>query len=113
MANRKRGSVITFHVSDEERNLIADKMAAAGIVNREAYLRKMALGGYVVHMDLTSVKEMTRLLSNATNNLNQIAKRANETHNIYESDIIDLQANYERLWGQAAEILRLLSKAQK
>jgi hypothetical protein len=113
MANRKRGSVITFHVSDEERELIAEKMAAAGISNREAYLRKMALGGYVVHMDLSSVKEMTRLLSNAANNLNQIAKRANETRSIYESDIKDIQADYERLWTQAAEILRLLAKPQK
>ncbi len=113
MPNRKRASVVTFHVTTEEKNLIADKMAAAGIINREAYLRKMALGGYVVHMDLSSVKEMTRLLSNATNNLNQVAKRANETRSIYESDIKDLQADYEKLWVQAADILKLLSKASK
>ena len=113
MPNRKRASVVTFHVTTEEKNLIADKMAAAGIINREAYLRKMALGGYVVHMDLSSVKEMTRLLSNATNNLNQVAKRANETRSIYESDIKDLQADYEKLWDQVADILKLLSKASK
>jgi len=54
-------------------------MAAAGIRNREAYLRKMVLDGYILRLDLSEVREMTRLLSNATNNLNQIAKRANET----------------------------------
>jgi hypothetical protein len=84
-------------------------MAAAGIRNREAYLRKMVLDGYILRLDLSDVKEMTRLLSNATNNLNQIAKRANETRNIYESDIKDIQAHYDRLWEQADAILRMLA----
>ena len=88
-------------------------MAAAGISNKEAYLRKMVLDGYILRLDLSDVREMTRLLSNATNNLNQIAKRANETRNIYESDIKDLQTNYERLWEQADAILRSLANIQK
>ena len=112
MPNRKRGTTIKIRLTDEEKDLIAEKMAVAGIANREAYLRRMALGGYVVKLDLSSVKEMTRLLSNATNNLNQIAKRANETRSIFESDIKDIQANYEKLWAQAAEILRLLTKVR-
>jgi hypothetical protein len=88
-------------------------MAAAGIRNREAYLRKMVLDGYIVRLDLTEVREMVRLLSNATNNLNQIAKRANETRSVYESDIRDLRAHYERLWKQAEAILRSLAKIQR
>ena len=110
---RKRDNVISFHVTEKERDLITEKMAAAGIFNREAYLRKMALDGYIIRLDLSSVKEMTRLLSNATNNINQIAKRANETRNIYASDIQDLRAHYDRLWAQADAILRSLANIQK
>ena len=113
MVKRKREIVISFHVTAEERDLIAEKMTAAGIRNREAYLRKMSLDGYVLRLDLSAVKEMTRLLSNATNNINQIAKRANETRSIYESDIQDLQANYDSLWQQTDAILRSLANIQK
>ena len=113
MNNRKREYVVTFHATEQERDLIAEKMAAAGIRNREAYLRKMALDGYVIRLDLSAVKGMTRLLSNATNNLNQIAKRANETRSVYGDDIKDLQAHYDRLWEQAEAILRSLANIQK
>ena len=88
-------------------------MAAAGIRNREAYFRKMIMDGYIVRLDLTEVREMVNLLSNATSNLNQIAKRANDTRNIYESDIRDVQENYEKLWEQAEAILRSLAKIQR
>jgi len=105
--------VITFHASEQERDLISEKMAAAGIRNREAYLRKMCLDGFVLRLDLSDVRLMTRLLSNATNNLNQITKRANETRSIYASDIEDLKAHYDRLWEQADAILRSLANIQK
>jgi len=81
-------------------------MATAGIRNREAYLRKMCLDGYVVRVDFSDVREMVRVLRNATNNLNQVAKRANETRSIYESDIKDLQDNYEKVWLAAEMILK-------
>ena len=113
MAKRKREIVVTFHITEQERDLIAEKMAAAGIRNREAYLRKMSLDGYVLRLDLSAVKEMTRLLSNVSNSMNQIAKRANETRSVYESDIKDLQAHYDSLWGQADAILRSLANIHK
>ena len=105
--------MLNFRVTEKERDLIAEKMAVVGIRNKEAYLRKMSLDGYIIHLDLSAVKEMIRLLSNATNNLNQIAKRANETRSIFESDINDLQANYDQLWEQAESILRSLANIQK
>jgi len=113
MAKRKREIVVRFHVTEQERDLIDEKMTAAGIRNRESYLRKMSLGGYVLKLDLSGVKEMTRLLANVANNINQIAKRANETRSIHESDIKDLQVNYDSLWGQADAILRSLVNIQK
>jgi len=83
------------------------------IRNREAYIRKMVLDGYIVRLDLSDVRKMVQLLSNATSNLNQIARRANETRSVYESDIRDLQANYEKLWEQAEAILRGLAKMKR
>jgi len=111
--NLKRPIHLNIRLTEEERDLIAEKMVAAGIHNREAYLRKMVCDGYIVRLDLTDVREMVRLLSNATSNLNQIAKRANETRSVYESDIRDLQENYDRLWEQAEAILRSLAKIQR
>ena len=93
--------------------MITQKMAAAGIRNKEAYFRKMVLGGYILRLDLSDVREMMRLLSNATNNLNQIAKRVNADGNIFASDIKDIQNNYDRLWEQAGKILLSLANIQK
>ena len=109
MANRARNIRIEFRVSESENNLITEKMQVANIRNREAYLRKMCLDGYVVRVDFSDVREMIRHLRNATNNLNQVAKRANETRSIYETDIKDLQDNYENLWQSAEMILKKLA----
>ena len=97
-------------VDDTERELIELRMEQAGIKNMRAFLLKMAVDGHVIQLDLTGVKEMVRLLSNATNNINQIARRANETGNIYAADIDELRSRYDELWNQAGVILRKLSK---
>jgi len=97
-------------VDDAERELIERRMEQAGIKSMRAFLLKMAIDGHVIQLDLASVKEMTRLLSNATNNINQIARRVNETGNIYAADIDELRSRYDELWGQAGNILRKLSK---
>ena len=104
---------MNFRVTEAERNLIAEKMAAANIRSKEAYLRKMSLDGYVVRLDLGDIRRMVFLLQNATNNLNQIAKRANETRSIYERDIQDLQEQYARLWDSAETIMRSLANMRK
>lgn len=84
-------------------------MEQAGIQNLRAYLLKMALNGRIIHIELDSVREMVRLLSNATNNINQIARKVNGTGSFYASDMDYLRNQYDELWGQAKEILRRLS----
>jgi hypothetical protein len=86
-----------------------EKMKLAGIRNMRAYLLKMAVDGYVLRLDLSDVRDMVFLLRNATNNINQIARRANETRSVYESDIRDLQASYDKLCEQAYGILKKLA----
>ena len=92
-----------------ERDLVRQKMKEAGISNMAAYIRKMAIDGYVVKLDLTDVKEVARLLRINSNNINQYAKRANETGGIYEEDIRDIQRGQEEVWSLLKEILQRLS----
>ena len=112
-SNRGRNNRIVFYLDEAEIALLNEKMETAGIRNREAYIRKMVLDGYIVRLDLADVRKMVWLLSNATNNLNQIARRANQTRSVCESDIRDLQAHYEKLWAQAEAILEGLAKIQR
>jgi len=110
MANRSRSLNVSFRVSEQEREMIEKKMELAGIRSLRAYMLKMAVDGYVVQLDLTGVQEMVSLLRSATNNMNQIARRVNETRNIYAADIEDLNEKYNGLWKQTGGILKKLSE---
>jgi hypothetical protein len=107
--NRKRDIFIRFMVDEAERDLIYKRMEQSGIKSLRAYLLKMACDGRVIHVELDSVKEMCRLLGNATNNINQIARRVNETGYLYAEDIADLKLRCDEIWAQTKEILRRLS----
>ena len=106
---RPRNINMAFRVSAEERELIEQRMEQAGIKNMRAFIVKQAIEGRIIHIELDSVREMIRLLSNATNNINQIARRVNETGSVYTADIEDLRDRYDGLWAQTKEILRRLS----
>jgi alpha/beta superfamily hydrolase len=110
MANRTRNNRIVFRVSDKERDLIEQKMEFTGIQNREAYLRKMAIDGLVVRLDLSDIKDFVPLLGNISNNINQIAKRTNETNNFYKQDVAEIKKNYEKIWDTTRATLRKLSE---
>ena len=100
----EKSEMIKLRISPEERQQIHRKMLDMGVLNRSAYLRKMALDGYCVKLDLQDLKELIRLLRICSNNLNQYAKKANETGSIYLADIQDLQVRLDDLW-QAAKVL--------
>lgn len=109
MANRKRTIRHEFHVTEQEQMLIEQHMTRLGISNLGSYVRKMAIDGYIVKVDLTDVRELIRLLRNATNNLNQIARHANETNIVYPGDIRDIQNHYDLLWDAACRVLEGLT----
>ena len=88
---------------------IRSEWKEAGINNMSAYIRKMAIDGYVIRLDLSDVKEVSRLLRINANNINQYAKRANEAGSIYLEDIKDIQRSQEELWILMKEILQRLS----
>ena len=109
MAKRKRNIVIRFRVTPEEREMIESKMAQFGTTNMAAYLRKISIDGFVVRLDLPELREMVSLLRRSSNNLNQIAKRVNETSRIYDADIDCLRENQEKIWSAANGILTRLA----
>ena len=107
---RKREVQLNFRVSPEELALIEQKMAQLGTKNREAYLRKMALDGYVVRLDVPELKELVSLLRRSSNNLNQLTRRVHETGRIYDADLEDISQRQEALWDGVHRILTQLAK---
>ena len=98
-----------FLLSEEELDRVHRKMAEAGIANRSAYFRKMALDGYVVKLDTSDIGQMVSLLRRSSNNLNQIAKKVNATSRIYGAEVAQLQEQQEEIWKMTKEILARLS----
>ena len=106
---RKRGVQHNFRVTEEELAAIEGKMEQLGILNREAYLRKMALDGYAVRLDLPELKELLSLLRRHSSNLNQLARRVNTTGRVYEADLADIAKRQEQLWESVREVLNQLA----
>ena len=112
MANRQRDVQLKFRVTPEDRALIEDKMALLGTSNMAAYLRKMAIDGYAVNLELPELREMVSLLRRSGNNLNQLTRRVHETGQFYDADLEDLRRDYDGLWEAAQKILSSLAKIQ-
>ncbi len=108
MNARKRNIHLHVMVTEDEFNTIYQRMAEAGITNAGAYVRKMALNGYVLNVDLAPVRELVSLQRRCSNNLNQIAIHAN-TYGVYQSEIATLQKDYAELWGRVSDVLKQLA----
>ena len=105
----EKNILMRFLVSKEEKELIQKKIAQTRIRNMSGYLRKMAIDGYIINVDLSCIKEMLPLLRNVTNNINQIAKRVNETGNVYQQDIAEVNAKVDGIWDMTEQILKNLA----
>ena len=102
----KKSVRVEFVMSEQEAELVKGRMAELGITNLSAYLRKMAVDGYIIHLDMSDIQEMIRLLRICSNNLNQYARRANETGRIYAADVDDLRTRLDSLWDGMDKLLR-------
>ena len=107
---REREVQLKFRVTPEERQIIERKMALLGTNNLAAYLRKMAIDGYVVNLEMPELRELISLLRRSSNNLNQLTKRVHETRRFYAEDLEDLRHSFDRLWGMAEHLLKGLAK---
>ena len=99
MKNRTRPARIEFRVTEQERQLIQKKMEQLGTKNMGAYLRKMAIDGYIIKVDYTEQKKLAAAISRVAGNINQICRRINQTGHFYEDDIVELKAKQCEIWG--------------
>lgn len=106
---REKTDMLHFRVSPKELERINQKREEIGIRNMGAFLRKMAMDGYCVNLDLTDVSQVSSLLRRCSNNLNQYAKKANETGSIYAADIQDLQVRLDEIRELQRQILKRLA----
>ena len=105
-----RNIVKIIRMTPDELQAIQQKMQQFGTTNFSAFVRKMAIDGYVVKRELPELKEMVSLLRYSSNNLNQLTKRVHETGRIYDADLEDLRQSHERRWDAARDILSALAK---
>lgn len=105
MANRKRNIQMKFWVTAEEKELIDEKMKLLPTKRYGAYLRKMAIDGYIIYTDTTDIKEMNKTLSAISRNINQIAKRLNAGDSAYAADIQEIKERQNEIWQLQRHIL--------
>ena len=108
MKNRTRPVRIEFRVTEQERQLIQKKMEQLGTKNMGAYLRKMAIYGYIIKVDYTEQKKLAASVSRVAGNINQICRRINQTGHFYEDDIVELKAKQCEIW----ELLKQSQRAE-
>ena len=106
----KRGINMSFRVNEDEKYFIEKKMEAAGWTNFRCFVLHSLVRGEIVKLDLTEIREMNMLLRNISNNINQIAARANSTSRVYEADIAEIQARQSELWEQQNKIIGAITK---
>ena len=105
MANRKRNIQMKFWVTEEEKRFIDEKMKQLPTQRYGAYLRKMAIDGYIIHTDMSSLKEMNKALFSIGRNINQIAKRLNAGGTAYKTDMDEIRERMEQIWQLQRRIL--------
>ena len=108
MKNRTRPARIEFRVTEQERQLIQKKMEQLGTKNMGAYLRKMAIDGYIIKVDYTEQKKLAAAISRVAGNINQICRRINQTGHFYEDNIVELKAKQCEIW----ELLKQSQRAE-
>ena len=98
MANRKRNLQLMFRVTKEEKDIIRQKMYLSKTKNMEAYLRKMAIDGYIVNTDTTPLKKQIEEMHKIGVNINQIAKKVNTTGDLYPEEMKELKEMVNKIW---------------
>lgn len=111
MNGRKRKIQIKFYVTEEERALIEQKMKLVPTRNMAAYLRKIAIDGYIIQTDHSDIKGMTAEIQKIGVNINQIAKRVNATGSVYQEDIEEIKGVLAEIWR--LQRLSLLKEAYR
>ena len=108
----EKSKAIYIKVSPRELQAIRERMESVGIRNMSAYMLKMAMNGFIIQLDMSDMKEVLRLMKINSNNLNQYAKKANETGSIYKEDIMELVGMHKELLQMLGEMLERLGSIE-
>ena len=109
MEKRRRRVKLMTRVTEEEYAQIQARMALVGTANLSAFLRKLALDGRIVLLDMDEIKTLVSLLRRTSANVNQIAKRVNSTSRVYENDLAEIQNRLGEVWLALDDVLRKLA----
>ena len=104
-----RNTFLLVRINDEERAQIQTRMALAGTKNMIAFIRKMALDGRIILLDMDEIKTLVSLMRRTSANVNQIAKRVNATSRVYENDLAEIQNRLGEVWVALDGVLRKLA----
>ena len=107
--SNKRNTFLLIRINDEEREQIQARMELAGTKNMSAFIRKMALDGRIILLDMDEIKTLVSLLRRTSANVNQIAKRVNATSRVYENDLSEIQNRLGEVWAALDGVLRKLA----
>lgn len=107
---RKRNKQLKIWISQEEQDMIRQKMAEFGTDNMGAFVRKMVIDGYIIKLDLPELQEIIRLLGSIANNVNQIARRVNAGGNVYKEDLEEVNVNLDQNYKMLRKVMKSLSK---
>ena len=109
-AEENRTINMQFRVNEQELKMIEQRMQHIGTINRSGFLRKMALNGICIVVDVKELREVTKLLCSMSNNMNQYAKKANVTGSIYLEDIDSMKEKQSELIQLYGKVLSELDK---
>lgn len=112
MVKGSKSRDIHIRLSNDELELIKEKMRLYGCDNMSAFIRKMAIDGYVINFDIPELNELISLLRRTSNNLNQIAKKVNSTDKIFENEIKEIQNRQSEIWEMTNQVVLLLAKLE-
>lgn len=112
MEQGERIHKLSVRMSDAELDSVRERMKNVGIASQSVYLRKMAMDGYILKMDLPEIKEMIKLLRSSSNNINQIAKKANAMGAVFEDDLKEIKSMQDEIWKAMNKILKRLGQLQ-
>ena len=107
---RKRSKQLKIWISQEEQDMIRQKMAEFGTENLGAFVRKMVIDGYILKLDLPELREISRHIGYLDNNINQMARKVNAGGTVYKEDVEEIQTQFNTVCKLQRKIIRHLSK---
>ena len=113
MANRTRPNELRIYLSDDEMRILEAKTKAAGMRSRNDTIRHLIVDSILYEIDYKELREYNAQLGKIGGNINQIAKRINETHSIYKADIEEVKEEMNKLWQLQKSMLSKQPLAQQ